>query len=33
LVTDLPGLQEMDLNPIMAFEHGVFAVDGRIRIQ
>jgi acetyltransferase len=33
LVTDLPGIQEMDLNPVMAFEHGVFAVDGRIRIQ
>jgi len=32
LVTDLPGIQEMDLNPLMAFEHGVFAVDGRIRI-
>jgi acetyltransferase len=33
LIVDLPGIQEMDLNPVMAFEHGVFAVDGRIRIQ
>ncbi len=32
LVCDLPAIQEMDLNPIMAFEQGVFAVDGRIRI-
>jgi acetyltransferase len=32
LVTDLPMIQEMDLNPVMAFENGVFAVDGRIRI-
>ena len=32
LVTDQPGIQEMDLNPVLAFEHGVVAVDGRIRI-
>ena len=32
LLTDLPMIQEMDMNPIMAFEDGVFAVDGRIRI-
>lgn len=32
LVSDLPVIQEMDLNPVMAFEQGVFAVDGRIRI-
>lgn len=32
LVTDLPMIQEMDLNPVLAFENGVFAVDGRIRI-
>ena len=32
LVSDLPAIQEMDLNPVMAFEDGVFAVDGRIRI-
>jgi len=32
LLTDLPMIQEMDLNPIMAFTNGAFAVDGRIRI-
>ena len=32
LLTDLPMIQEMDMNPIMAFENGAFAVDGRIRI-
>ncbi len=32
LLTDLPMIQEMDLNPVMAFADGVFAVDGRIRI-
>jgi len=25
-------IQEMDLNPILAFENAVYAVDGRIRI-
>jgi acetyltransferase len=32
LLCDLPLIQEMDLNPIMAFADGAFAVDGRIRI-
>ena len=32
LLNDLPMIQEMDMNPIMAFENGVYAVDGRIRI-
>jgi acetyltransferase len=32
LLIDLPMIQEMDMNPIMAFEDGVYAVDGRIRI-
>ena len=32
LLTDLPEIQEMDLNPVMAFENAVAAVDGRIRI-
>ncbi|MCX7175300.1 MAG: acetate--CoA ligase family protein [Proteobacteria bacterium] len=32
LLADLPMIQEMDLNPIMAFEDSVFVVDGRIRI-
>jgi len=33
LLGDLPMIEEMDLNPIMAFSDNVFAVDGRIRIQ
>ncbi|MEI6205752.1 MAG: acetate--CoA ligase family protein [Desulfuromonadales bacterium] len=32
LLTDLPMIQEMDMNPVMAFADGVFAVDGRIRV-
>jgi acyl-CoA synthetase (NDP forming) len=32
LLTDLPTIQEMDLNPILAFNDAVCAVDGRIRI-
>ncbi len=32
LLGDLPMIQEMDLNPIMAFADKIFAVDGRIRI-
>jgi len=32
LVTDLPVIKEMDLNPIMAFEDSVFVVDARIKI-
>ncbi len=33
LLTDLPMIEEMDLNPIMAFEDAAFALDGRIRIR
>jgi len=33
LLGDLPMIEEMDLNPIMAFTDRAFAVDGRIRIQ
>ena len=33
LLGDLPMIEEMDLNPIMAFEDKAFAVDGRIRIE
>jgi acetyltransferase len=33
LLGDLPMIEEMDLNPIMAFDDKAFAVDGRIRIQ
>ncbi len=32
LLTDLPAIQEMDLNPLMAFEDRVFVVDARIAI-
>ncbi|MCP4353902.1 MAG: CoA-binding protein [Desulfobacterales bacterium] len=32
LVTDLPMIQEMDLNPVMAFEDKAFVVDARIII-
>ena len=32
LVTDYPQIQEMDLNPIMAFEDKAFVVDARIKI-
>ena len=32
LVCDLPMIQEMDLNPIMAFEDKAFVVDARIKI-
>jgi acetyltransferase len=32
LLSDLPEIREMDLNPVMAFPDAVYAVDGRIRI-
>ena len=32
LVTDLPMIQEMDLNPIIAYEDRVFVVDARVGI-
>jgi len=32
LITDFPMIQEMDLNPIIAFEDQVLAVDARIKI-
>ena len=32
LLTDLPDIEEMDLNPLMAFEDKVFAVDARIAL-
>ena len=32
LVTDFPIIQEMDLNPIIAFEDSNFVVDARIKI-
>jgi acetyltransferase len=33
LLTDLPDIQEMDLNPIMAFADRAFVVDARISIK
>jgi len=32
LVSDIPAIQEMDLNPIMAFEDKALVVDARIKI-
>jgi acetyltransferase len=32
LVTDLPAIQEMDLNPIIAYEDTICVVDARISI-
>lgn len=32
LMTGLPAIQEMDLNPIIAYEDRVFVVDGRINV-
>lgn len=32
LVSDLPAIQEMDLNPVMAFENAAVVVDARIRL-
>jgi acetyltransferase len=32
LLTDLPQIREMDLNPLVAFEDGVYVVDARISI-
>jgi len=32
LLSDLPEIKEMDLNPVMAFEDGAFAVDARITV-
>jgi acetyltransferase len=32
LLGDLPAIKEMDLNPVLAFEKGVYVVDARIAI-
>ena len=33
LVTDFPEIEEMDLNPIMAFENNALVVDARIKVK
>ena len=33
LLTDLPEIQEMDLNPLIAYENQVVVVDARISIE
>jgi acetyltransferase len=33
LLGDLPEIQEMDLNPLIAYEDQVFVVDARISIE
>ncbi|MGD9309132.1 MAG: acetate--CoA ligase family protein [Desulfosarcina sp.] len=33
LTTDFPQIQELDLNPVMAFENGALAVDARIGVK
>jgi acetate---CoA ligase (ADP-forming) len=32
LVTDMPEIREMDLNPLVAFEDSMFVVDARISL-
>jgi acyl-CoA synthetase (NDP forming) len=32
LAVDLPELAELDLNPILAFDNGVVAVDARVKL-
>ena len=32
LAVDFPEIEEMDVNPLLAFEHGATAVDARVRI-
>ncbi|PIP35968.1 MAG: CoA-binding protein, partial [Desulfobacterales bacterium CG23_combo_of_CG06-09_8_20_14_all_52_9] len=33
MVSDLPEILEMDLNPVIAYEDGVFVADARIRLK
>ncbi|MBX6363794.1 MAG: acetate--CoA ligase family protein, partial [Gemmatimonadetes bacterium] len=32
LAVDIPEIQELDANPLLAFEHGIVAVDARVRV-
>jgi acetyl coenzyme A synthetase (ADP forming)-like protein len=32
LAVDIPQIQELDLNPLLGFAHGVIAVDARVRV-
>ena len=32
LLSDLPLIEELDINPVLAFEDGVCAIDGRVRL-
>ena len=32
LAADFPQIAELDVNPLLAFAHGVIAVDARVRV-